>query len=68
MANNASEPQIIADRVTSEVSVVDARALLTPEVLAIIREEVRQQIILWEQERQSIDQDTMINTRASHIG
>jgi hypothetical protein len=52
---------------TSDVHIVDANTLLTPEAVAIIRQEVRRQIMLWEQERRSIDHDTMIDQRASRI-
>lgn len=67
MTNNTDESRIYIDQMTSDVHIVDANTLLTPEAVAIIRQEVRRQIMLWEQERRSIDHDTMIDQRASRI-
>jgi hypothetical protein len=68
MTNSMNDPQVYIGQMTSDVRIVDANALLTPEAIAIIRQEVRRQIMAWEQERRSIDHDTMIDSRASRIG
>ncbi len=67
MTNNINDSRIYIDQMTSDVHIVDARTLLTPEAIAVIQQQVRQELSRWEQEQRSIDHDTMIDNRASRI-
>jgi hypothetical protein len=62
--NNRNGSQVFINRMTSNINVVDARSMLSPDALTIIRDEIRKQIEQYEREKHQRESLTRIDRRA----